>query len=158
MKRTWTDEGMKAAVENSITYAEAMKKLGLRVNCGNWRTVKGAIRRLELDTSHMVGQRHGTTVPKHKRILAEVMTKHSDYNPVHLKKRLIEGGMLKNECSLCGQEPEWKGKRLVMILDHINGESDDHRGENLRLLCPNCNSQQPTFSRGSKGFNMQSGV
>jgi 5-methylcytosine-specific restriction endonuclease McrA len=33
----------------------------------------------------------------------------------------------------------------VLELDHINGVSDDHRLENLRLLCPNCHSQTDTY-------------
>jgi 5-methylcytosine-specific restriction endonuclease McrA len=47
---------------------------------------------------------------------------------------------------LCGQQPMWNGKQLVLILDHINGINNDNRLENLRLLCPNCNSQTPTFA------------
>ncbi len=38
-----------------------------------------------------------------------------------------------------------------MVLDHINGECTDYRIENLRLLCPNCNSQQDTFAGRNKG-------
>jgi hypothetical protein len=48
-------------------------------------------------------------------------------------------------------EPVWLGKPLVLILDHINGKHNDHRLVNLRLLCPNCNSQQPTFAGKNKG-------
>jgi 5-methylcytosine-specific restriction endonuclease McrA len=33
----------------------------------------------------------------------------------------------------------------VLVLDHVNGAKHDWRLENLRLLCPNCNSQTPTF-------------
>ena len=42
--------------------------------------------------------------------------------------------------------PEWNNKELILILDHINGINNDHRKENLRLLCPNCNSQTKTFA------------
>lgn len=31
-------------------------------------------------------------------------------------------------------------------MDHINGIHNDHRIENLRLLCPNCHSQTKTFA------------
>ncbi len=39
----------------------------------------------------------------------------------------------------------WRRQALVLVLDHINGVNDDYTPENLRLLCPNCNSQTPTF-------------
>jgi hypothetical protein len=68
-----------------------------------------------------------------------------------LKVRLLREGLLVNRCYECGMEPLWQGKRLVLILDHRNGDNTDNRLENLRLLCPNCNSQQPTFAGKNKG-------
>src|ERR671918_632900 len=32
----------------------------------------------------------------------------------------------------------WRGRRMGLILDHINGVRDDNRLENLRIVCPNC--------------------
>lgn len=57
----------------------------------------------------------------------------------------------KNICFECGQEPIWRGKKLVMQLDHIDGNSDNNELSNLRLLCPNCHTQTPTFSSKGKG-------
>jgi len=37
-----------------------------------------------------------------------------------------------------------------MRLGHINGDNTDNRLENLRLLCPNCDSQMPTFAGRNK--------
>jgi ribosomal protein S14 len=59
-----------------------------------------------------------------------------------IKHELIESGKLKNQCAICGQGPQWQGKELILILDYINGIESDNRIVNLRLLCPNCNSQQ----------------
>ena len=32
----------------------------------------------------------------------------------------------------------WRGRRMALILDHINGVATDNRLENLRIVCPNC--------------------
>lgn len=58
------------------------------------------------------------------------------------KLKLIQSGKLKNACAVCGLGPEWQEKELILILDYINGVQTDDRLSNLRLLCPNCNSQQ----------------
>ena len=55
-----------------------------------------------------------------------------------------------NQCSICGISAWWNGKELHFILDHIDGDaSNDHR-ENLRLICPNCDSQLDTYKSKNK--------
>jgi hypothetical protein len=41
-------------------------------------------------------------------------------------------------CERCGQGEIWRGERLALILDHINGVGNDNRIENLQIVCPNC--------------------
>lgn len=62
-----------------------------------------------------------------------------------LKRRLINEKKLNYKCALCGNTGGWNNKKLVLQLDHINGDHKDNRIENLRLLCPNCHSQTETF-------------
>jgi HNH endonuclease len=62
-----------------------------------------------------------------------------------IKRRLLELGLIEERCSRCGVA-QWRGKPLRIQLDHINGVKDDWRLENLRMLCPNCHSQTPTFA------------
>lgn len=61
-------------------------------------------------------------------------------------RRLIRDGVWPDQCGICGLHGEWNGLPLVLVLDHINGDAADWRLENLRPLCPNCNSQTETFA------------
>ena len=58
----------------------------------------------------------------------------------------MKAGVLKEICIECGQTNKHNGKKLVLQLDHINGDNNDYRIENLRILCPNCHSQTNTFA------------
>ncbi|MGC9992491.1 MAG: HNH endonuclease [Candidatus Cybelea sp.] len=58
--------------------------------------------------------------------------------------RLVRAGLLGSTCHSCGLK-DWHGRPLSLHLDHINGVRNDNRLENLRMLCPNCHSQTPTY-------------
>ena len=64
-----------------------------------------------------------------------------------LKKYLIEEHG--ENCSICNLGNSWNNKKLVLQLDHIDGDSDNNYPSNLRLLCPNCHTQTDNY--GSKG-------
>ena len=44
----------------------------------------------------------------------------------------------------------WNSKSINFILDHINGDASDNSEENLRLICPNCDSQLDTYKSKNK--------
>ena len=67
------------------------------------------------------------------------------YVRVHLYDE--QGG----RCALCGDSDEWMGFPLTLVLDHVDGDASNNRRENLRLVCPNCDSQLPTFKARNKG-------
>jgi hypothetical protein len=46
---------------------------------------------------------------------------------------------------------EWNGERLPLTLDHVSGDHCDNSPDNLRLLCPNCDSQLPTRGGRNRG-------
>lgn len=53
-------------------------------------------------------------------------------------------------CNNCGISNEWNGKTLNFILDHIDGNATNNFKDNLRLICPNCDSQLPTYKSRNK--------
>lgn len=54
-------------------------------------------------------------------------------------------------CVICGIKSSWNGLNLALIIDHIDGDPTNDRRENLRLICPNCDSQLPTYKARNRG-------
>ena len=50
-----------------------------------------------------------------------------------------------NVCKLCGNT-EWQGQPIPLVLDHIDGNSDNMDLSNMRLICHNCDALLPTFA------------
>ena len=56
-----------------------------------------------------------------------------------------------HKCAICGCPDIWNDKPLVFVLDHIDGNADNNNRDNLRMVCPNCDSQLSTYK--SKNHN-----
>ncbi|MCZ4492217.1 MAG: endonuclease [Conexibacter sp.] len=135
----FTEDEARAAIAAALCWADALRALGLRSAGGNHRTLQRWAATWEIDTSHFdanaVRRRalRPTPVP-----LEEMLVERSPFGRQTVKRRLLEAGLKHPVCELCGQEEIWQGRRMSIILDHINGVADDHRLENLQMVCPNC--------------------
>jgi hypothetical protein len=56
----------------------------------------------------------------------------------------------KHCCAICGIPDVWNDKKLNFVLDHIDGNAADSSPKNVRLICPNCDSQLDTYKSKNK--------
>ena len=97
----------------------------------------------------------------------------NDFQWNEIKKEILETGFFKNgkdgeasrqvvrrfllerdghKCQICGNT-EWMGQPIPLVVDHIDGNSENSAIDNFRLICGNCNMQTDTFA----GKNRHSG-
>lgn len=154
--RSWSDEELIQAVKVSKSYRKVIIRLGLVPAGGNYTQIKQTIERLCLDTSHFAGKgwnegwRSGYKREDRIKALRDVLVVGSTPQSFGLKKRLFHAGLKEQKCELCGWHETSQDGRIPVELDHINGDRYDNRLENLRILCPNCHSLQPTHRGKNK--------
>ena len=139
---TWYGrERVAEAVASSICAADALRKLDLRAAGGNFKTLKRWTAAWDISTEHFdphAKSRSGRHWRGQRAPLADLLVAGSTASRHALKKRLFEAGLKQRACEHCGQGEEWRGRPMTLILDHINGTSNDNRLENLQIVCPNC--------------------
>lgn len=153
MSIKYTKELLEPIVIESTSIREVLIKLGLKYSGGNHTHISKKIKEFNIDTTHFLGKGWCKGKQSHKRY-----TKNSFINEVlildsnkklrtsFIKEKLFEFNLKERICEECGQDEFWNNKKLILQLDHINGNSKDNRLINLKILCPNCHSQTPTFS------------
>lgn len=57
---------------------------------------------------------------------------------------------LGHQCQVC-LNTEWQQLPIPLELDHLDGDPENNRKENLRLICPNCHAQTATYKGKNKG-------
>ena len=127
-------------------------------NCDSWRalyracgytssnysikkTIQKRLNFYNISTEHFT-----SSTARQDRNVENTLIKNTTACDNTVRSYYLKGNYTEYKCSICGQEPFWQGKELVLTLDHINGNHKDSRIENLRWVCPNCDRQLDTFA------------
>ncbi len=150
--RKYTELQLRQAIRESYSLAQVLIQLGVRPYGGNYDVLRKAVKHFGLDTSHFTeqcwnkGKRTGA-----KQKIEKFLTNELPIQSYKLKMRLLSEGLLERLCANCFNA-EWLGQPIPLELDHINGNHQDNRFSNLRLLCPNCHALTPNY----RGKNISS--
>jgi hypothetical protein len=124
-----------------------LRYLGLKLAGGTHTHISKRIKDFEIDTSHFYRTSHNAGVPSAKRKTAEqilIVFPEGSARPkvAQLRRAMVELGV-EVKCP-CGITDNWNGKPIQLEVDHIDGDWYNNLIDNLRFLCPNCHSQEPT--------------
>lgn len=95
----------------------------------------------------------GTSKPQSTKILTSDILNglYPNYPTYKLKLRMINEGLLEDKCEQCGWHEKVAGAKYTPCeLHHKDGDSHNHKRENLSLICPNCHSLTATYRAKNK--------
>ncbi|WP_324604326.1 HNH endonuclease [Streptomyces sp. NRRL F-5126] len=142
----------RAALAEAVSDAGSMVELLRILRVPDSEAARARVRRdiatHGLDASHFAGQ--GTHRGRSRaRLSAKAILSPSrpgtPRRKTYMLRRALSELGVEAVCVMCGLGDRWRGRRLVLEIDHINGDRLDNRIENLRYLCPSCHTQTVTY-------------
>ena len=147
-------------IRSSLSVAQVLAHFGLPQQGRPQHDLNRRIRELALDVSHFrgAGWARGESKETHASLARGARLRSLPDDQVFILGSLITGNKLMTRlvrlgwsyaCSVCGIA-QWQGRALTLHVDHTNGKHYDNRLENLRILCPNCHAQTPTYGNRAR--------
>lgn len=142
----YSKELLEPLVAESVSFAEVIRKLGLKQAGGTYSHICRVIKGFGIDTTHFTGSASNAG-DRHKGgpdklHWSEILVKRlcgTRQKAWRLRRALLECGR-EYKCCDCGIDT-WNGKQLILQVDHLNRDWLDDTPQNLAFRCPNCHSQ-----------------
>ncbi len=145
---------LRTAVSASNSYSKVARWYGLTPSTRTRAQITRRISELGVDVSHFKrsGHNKGLLSISLDEFIEELDKPGKRTGWV--KHYLIAFGLKEYRCegvdgALCGLS-SWQGYVLSLELDHIDGDNENNKMSNLRLLCPNCHTLTPTWRGRNK--------
>lgn len=142
----FTNEELIEILNISKSFKEVVTKIGYNYRGGaGYAAVKRTLKLRNINIPKYYVSEYTGGGKKYE--LTDILIENSPYTYTNsLKHKLIKLNLLENKCSKCGNRGIWNNEKLVLHLEHKNGDNCDNRLENLTILCPNCHSQTKTYA------------
>lgn len=145
-KYNYNEQQLRNAVNESVSYNEVLRRLGIPTKGWNSQTIKNKIEKYNIDVSHFTGRSKETT-GKNLQTSKEYIEKYGSNVKSHtLLTKLVKEGKKELRCEICGIK-DWNNKEIGFHLHHIDGNHSNHDLSNLQVLCPNCHSQTHDYHK-----------
>ena len=129
---------LQECVKESNSFTELFSKLNVKNSGASYQRVKEKINEFNIDTSHFDGKRIAIEkLNKHRRVNANSISS-TKRMPRKILYKIIKD-KIPYQCNICGIS-EWANKKLILHIDHIDGNRCNNTETNLQFLCPNCHS------------------
>lgn len=136
----WTKQQLEEIVNSSKTLVQVSNKIGYSsLSPTAWKAITDILEKYGIEKPQF---NNASNFIKHDD--ATVFCENSQVSQRCLRTRFIKKVPMQY-CAICNLPTQWNGKSLTLRLDHINGVHNDNRLENLRWVCPNCDSQLDTY-------------
>lgn len=117
-------------INNSYYLKDIVKKMGYSLNNKTIKKIKMKMDELNININDFNSSKD---IPLESHNIKK--------NNKEMKRKLLEKDLIENKCQSCKIGDMWNGRLLSLKLDYNNGNPNDKKLDNMRLLCPNCCNQ-----------------
>lgn len=151
MQEKYTLEVLQPIVAQSFSYAEVTRHLGIPSSGGAQRHIKRKIQKFNISVAHFC-RKEPVNRKVQKKPASEILVDKTETKTLEkayaLRRALLEIGRI-YQCEKC-KIKEWQKQPITLQIHHIDGNSYNHKAENLMFICPNCHTQTKNYAGNGK--------